>query len=167
MHLKSLTIRNFRGLEDIQVEFDNRVNVIVGPNAIGKTTVLEAIRLAKAMLSPRTLNEPTQALFALGAATPHMPQRLILPALARDPGRSVEILCQDELNASELDWIDSTVPQVAMNLIQARMGQAFSNPANLIAFLSSDEGKTALAQAETAIRESLKTSAGAEWYLSA
>ena len=57
MHIKSLRVKNFRALEDIEVDFDNRVNVIVGPNAIGKTTVLEAIRLVKALLSPRTQNE--------------------------------------------------------------------------------------------------------------
>jgi predicted ATP-binding protein involved in virulence len=37
MHLKSLTIRNFRAIQDITVPFDSLVNVIVGPNAIGKT----------------------------------------------------------------------------------------------------------------------------------
>jgi len=36
MHIKSLRVKNFRALEDIEVDFDNRVNVIVGPNAIGK-----------------------------------------------------------------------------------------------------------------------------------
>ena len=45
MHLINVKIKNFRAIEDIHVEFDSRVNVIVGPNAAGKTTVLEAVRL--------------------------------------------------------------------------------------------------------------------------
>ncbi len=76
MHLKRLRVENFRALEKIDVEFDARVSVIIGPNAIGKTTVLEAIRLAKGILSPRTQNETNQVLQALGAMSPHMPQRI-------------------------------------------------------------------------------------------
>ncbi|MDE2463579.1 MAG: AAA family ATPase, partial [Alphaproteobacteria bacterium] len=46
MHLKRLRVTNFRALDDIDVTLDTRVSVIIGPNAVGKTTVLEAIRLA-------------------------------------------------------------------------------------------------------------------------
>ena len=57
MWLKSIAIKNFRTIENLSISFDERANVIVGPNAIGKTTLLEAIRLAKAALAPRTVNE--------------------------------------------------------------------------------------------------------------
>ncbi|MCL5041551.1 MAG: AAA family ATPase [Gammaproteobacteria bacterium] len=43
--LKSLVIKNYRGLEDFQVEKLGRVNLIVGKNNSGKSTVLEALRL--------------------------------------------------------------------------------------------------------------------------
>lgn len=43
--LKSLLIKNYRGLEDFQVERLGRVNLIVGKNNSGKSTVLEALRL--------------------------------------------------------------------------------------------------------------------------
>lgn len=45
MHLKSLDIKNFRILENFQVNKLGRVNLIVGKNNSGKTTVLEAIRV--------------------------------------------------------------------------------------------------------------------------
>ncbi len=51
MHLHTLRISNFRALENIEVQFDTLVSVIIGPNAIGKTTILEAIRFAKAVLA--------------------------------------------------------------------------------------------------------------------
>ncbi len=41
MRRKSIHIRNFRALEQIDVDLDSPVSVIVGPNAIGKTTLLE------------------------------------------------------------------------------------------------------------------------------
>lgn len=43
--LKSLVIKNYRGLEDLRVEKLGRVNLIVGKNNSGKSTVLEALRL--------------------------------------------------------------------------------------------------------------------------
>src|SRR5262249_21253089 len=116
MHLKSVRIKNFRLLDDIDVTFDGKVNVIVGPNASGKTTILDAIRLAKAMLAPRTQNEPNQVLFALGAGSPHMPQRLIGDALARDVTKPLEIRTQYEFTDSELTKLSSTIPQIAADL---------------------------------------------------
>ncbi|MBV9218993.1 MAG: AAA family ATPase [Methylobacteriaceae bacterium] len=41
MHLRTLSIRNFRAISNIGIEFTAPVSVIVGPNAIGKTTILE------------------------------------------------------------------------------------------------------------------------------
>ncbi len=43
--LKSLCIKNFRLLEDFQVPKLGRVNLIVGKNNSGKSSVLEAIRI--------------------------------------------------------------------------------------------------------------------------
>jgi predicted ATP-dependent endonuclease of OLD family len=49
MKLSKLQITNFRGLSAIEIAFDGIVSVIVGPNAIGKTSILEAIRLTNEM----------------------------------------------------------------------------------------------------------------------
>ena len=43
--LKSLKIRNFRALEDFEVSRLGRVNLIVGKNNFGKSSVLEALRI--------------------------------------------------------------------------------------------------------------------------
>jgi hypothetical protein len=43
--LKSLEIRNFRGIRELTVRNLGRVNLIVGKNNVGKTTVLEALRV--------------------------------------------------------------------------------------------------------------------------
>ena len=51
MNIEHIAVKNFRALEDVECSFNRRVNVIVAPNAAGKTTVLQAIRLAKALLA--------------------------------------------------------------------------------------------------------------------
>src|SRR5450631_3629719 len=62
MHISHVAIRNLRALEDIDCEFSPRINVIVGPNAVGKTRILQALRLSKALLAPRTQQETQQVL---------------------------------------------------------------------------------------------------------
>jgi len=156
MRVKGLVIRNFRALENIEVEFESRVNVIVGPNAIGKTTLLEAIRLAKALLAPRTQSESAQALFALGGAVPHNPQELIFSAIARDSTKPVEIRCRFEFTAAELTVVESAIPEIATSLILNRLGHGFANPAASIAILSSPAGVQALQETEPQLRDYLQ-----------
>ena len=43
MRLKSLTLQNFRNLENIQIEFKNDTTVLIGDNAQGKTNFLESV----------------------------------------------------------------------------------------------------------------------------
>jgi predicted ATPase len=155
MRLTHLVVRNFRGLEDIEVEFDNRVNIIVGPNAVGKTTILEAIRLAKALLAPRTQSEGAQVLQSLRLAVPHYPQRIFAEAVAREVSKNVEIRCRYELVEHELSRIEGGISQIATELILANLGRAFGNSASNIPFLSSPQGVQMLADGETALRRAL------------
>lgn len=43
MKIKSLYLKNFRAYRDVKVEFDEDLNVIIGQNDIGKSTILEAL----------------------------------------------------------------------------------------------------------------------------
>ncbi|MBD3842537.1 MAG: ATP-binding protein [Campylobacterales bacterium] len=43
MTVKSLILKNFRAYKDIKVNFDANMNVIIGQNDIGKSTILEAL----------------------------------------------------------------------------------------------------------------------------
>lgn len=53
MFLQRLTLENFRCYERAELEFRSGLNVILGPNASGKTTLLEAIYLLATTTSPR------------------------------------------------------------------------------------------------------------------
>ena len=54
MRLNQLVLRNFRSYADCEIEFTDRVNLIVGENAQGKTTLLEAIYFLSTAKSHRT-----------------------------------------------------------------------------------------------------------------
>lgn len=45
MYLRTLEIKNFRGIEYLILNFDSKINVIIGPNAVCKTAVIDALRI--------------------------------------------------------------------------------------------------------------------------
>ncbi len=53
MYLKELKIKNFRGIEDLELEFQKGLNVIIGENNTGKTAVIDALRLVYSIGTPR------------------------------------------------------------------------------------------------------------------
>lgn len=45
MILKSLILKNFRSYQNFKIDFDKNLNVIVGKNDIGKSTIFEALEI--------------------------------------------------------------------------------------------------------------------------
>lgn len=45
MYIEKLTIKKFRSIEYLVVEFNKGLNIIVGENNVGKTTIIDAIRI--------------------------------------------------------------------------------------------------------------------------
>ena len=45
LHLPDLVIKGFRGIEDLTISRLGRVNLISGRNGVGKTTLLDAVRV--------------------------------------------------------------------------------------------------------------------------
>lgn len=148
MHIRHITIKNFRALEDIDCPLGPRINVVVGPNGVGKTTILQALRMTKALLAPRTQHETQQVLISLGAASPHFPQRLFLNSMARDAARQVEVRATFVLSQSEIATLQVSLPALTQSLVSDRLGQAFANPTALIAFLQSPAGEQARTAAQ-------------------
>ena len=58
MYLKALEVNGFRGLDNFKANFEPGLNVIIGPNNAGKTSVVDALRLA---LTP--VNRASQTYF--------------------------------------------------------------------------------------------------------
>ncbi|WP_096272249.1 DNA replication/repair protein RecF [Paucisalibacillus globulus] len=57
MHIKELNLTNYRNYKNLRIEFDDKVNVIIGENAQGKTNLMEAIYLLAFTKSHRTSKE--------------------------------------------------------------------------------------------------------------
>ena len=45
MYLSKIYIKNFRGIKELLVKFDKKLNVIIGSNGQLKTSLVDAIRL--------------------------------------------------------------------------------------------------------------------------
>lgn len=45
VYIKKLHAKNFRSLADVEIEFSDRLNILVGPNDAGKTNIVEALDL--------------------------------------------------------------------------------------------------------------------------
>lgn len=57
LHLPDLSITNFRGIDDLEIPRLGRVTLIAGRNGVGKTTVLEAVRVYAARGRSAILND--------------------------------------------------------------------------------------------------------------
>jgi DNA replication and repair protein RecF len=57
MYIENIKLKNFRNYEDLDVHFENKVNVILGENAQGKTNVMESIFVLAMAKSHRTSND--------------------------------------------------------------------------------------------------------------
>ncbi|WP_175989816.1 DNA replication/repair protein RecF [Bacillus sp. Marseille-Q1617] len=57
MYIEELELKNYRNYESIEVNFENKVNVILGENAQGKTNIMESIYVLAMAKSHRTSND--------------------------------------------------------------------------------------------------------------
>ena len=57
LHLPGLVIKNFRGIDELTIPRLGRVTLLTGKNGVGKTTVLDAVRIYATGADPFTLSE--------------------------------------------------------------------------------------------------------------
>lgn len=61
MVIKGINIKNFRSVKKLQMEFDPSLNVFVGVNGVGKTTILDALTISLSWLINRIQKENSSA----------------------------------------------------------------------------------------------------------
>lgn len=57
MYIKTLKLKNYRNYEEIEVNFDPKINIIYGNNAAGKTNLLESIYMCSTSKSHKNTKE--------------------------------------------------------------------------------------------------------------
>ena len=74
MKITSLRLANVRALEAAEFRFQPGFNLIVGVNGVGKSTVLDALRICMSRILPSTTESRAKAMsFAIGDITSGFP----------------------------------------------------------------------------------------------
>jgi predicted ATP-binding protein involved in virulence len=157
MKLRQVQMKNFRGLKSILFKTESPATVIVGPNGMGKTSILEAIRLVKGILMPSYEGENSEIFQSLGVISPHHPQMLNLRSILGDFQQDLQIGLTLELNDAEVSLLEKNLPRLA--LVHLRSINALPpglNELSLTQYLSSEEGNRGLAHATSEIQNELK-----------
>lgn len=63
MILNNIKIRDFKGCQDVQLDFDKNMTVIVGANGSGKSTILDAISIMLSWIVARIRNVKSQGMY--------------------------------------------------------------------------------------------------------
>jgi putative ATP-dependent endonuclease of OLD family len=84
MHLSELTITGFRRLESLKLSFRSGLNVLVGPNNVGKTAIVDALRALLSTTEDGALrvNESDLHIGAGGGKAPHIEFHYVFRSLS-------------------------------------------------------------------------------------
>ncbi|MEA3444489.1 MAG: ATP-binding protein, partial [Bacteroidota bacterium] len=77
MNIKKINIENYRSISNVNFEFDSLLNVFVGVNGSGKTTILDALKISLSRLVNRIQRENVSGSFKPTRLPLNLP-RLIL-----------------------------------------------------------------------------------------
>lgn len=104
MILSSLHIRHFRNIEEASIDFEPGVNLFHGPNAQGKTNLIEAIHFLATSVSHRARRE--EELIQWGTGTAY------LRGVARSPDGGFQIECGIEKGRKAIKLDGRPLPRV-------------------------------------------------------
>ncbi|WP_199104031.1 AAA family ATPase [Aquitalea sp. ASV11] len=141
MKIENIRIRNFKGLKEIEFKSNADCILIVGPNAVGKSTILESIRLNKSFLFPNIQNEAITVLSTIKALTPDQ-QGIIPNAIFNDPAKKIEISITFSIHGNDIELIKkSHINRFAIRHLQhTNRFPIFREPFSESQYLSSKEG---------------------------
>ena len=97
MKINNIQIKNFRGYEDLNVDFKSNFNLIIGDNGSGKTAILEALTIAMGSFFLGIRNVETKGISPedIRIATFEFSEEYQFP---------VEIITKGEINNTQLVW---------------------------------------------------------------
>lgn len=104
MFLNSIVLHNFRCFETLEVNFNNRLSVIVGANGAGKTSILEAATIAAGTFTS-AMDGLTN--YGIKKQDAHNKCFNIGSVVDVQPQFPVEITAQGEVDGQKVQWIRS------------------------------------------------------------
>ena len=137
LHLTSLSITGFRGIKELSIERLGRVTLLAGKNSVGKTTVLDAIRVYAARGHHEVLSDLLESRQEISAAIVEGSSRELVADFAalfhgRDVSRCARIAIgvkdADQLRIEEVSLSDEQTSDIARSLslhIEKGYTQAF------------------------------------------
>lgn len=140
MKINNIRIQNFRKLADINFNCKGSINTIVGPNGVGKSSIIEAIRLLKSILLQSQDNEAITALQVMGIFSPQN-QSVTFDAICSDLNKQTKIGLTISLNEDELQFVTDRTSEFALLRLQYAIGQIPGSQLNLIGYLSTPAGQ--------------------------
>lgn len=93
MRIEKATIRNFKGIKDLEIELNGQLNIFIGDNGSGKTAVLEALITAAGSLFIGVRDVSTKAI--LNSEIAYRNEEYQFP---------VEIRANGEVNNQKISW---------------------------------------------------------------
>ncbi|MBC3760030.1 AAA family ATPase [Hyunsoonleella sp. SJ7] len=143
MHITKVSVNNFRKIDYIEFKLKDSINSIVGPNGVGKSTILDAIRLVKAILLPTMNNEAQTTLQHMGIYSPHLGS-VQFSNLANDIRKDVQINLELVLSQKEIMHLEKSLGQFSMHRLKSQLPTTNTNTFDLIGYISSKEGSEKL-----------------------
>jgi predicted ATP-binding protein involved in virulence len=102
MRLKEVDIHNFRGIENCHLQFHDGMNLIIGKNGVGKTSILEAIAVGLGGfisgldgVSTRNFTQDEIRVQYAKTGDGSYNQKFILP---------IEVCCRAKFNGKPYEW---------------------------------------------------------------
>jgi len=161
MKIKKVHIVNFRKIKDISFECVDTINTIVGPNGIGKSSILDAIRLIKAILLPTSDNEAQVTLQFMGLFSPSSGD-LLHESICGDPRKETVIDVHFEISKEEIGFVNNNLSSFNIFRLQNQLGRNIGSRLNLVGYLSSPQGRSQLNAMNLNSKEELKKFSGAK-----
>ena len=143
MKFKKVSISNFRKLKEISFECADTINTIVGPNGVGKSSILDAIRILKAILLPTTETEAQTTLQHMGLFSPHVGD-VLYESICGDNTKDCIIDIKVELTIEEIQRVNNEFGNFAVLRLQNQLGKNSVSRLNLVGYLSTSQGNAHL-----------------------
>ena len=106
LHLPSLSITGFRGIKELSIERLGRVTLLAGKNSVGKTTVLDAVRVYAARGHHEVLSDLLESRQELAIAIVEpAPREFVADFAALFHGRDVSKCARIAIGAKDADQL--------------------------------------------------------------